>query len=143
MNIITNGYINFRGLNKVEQKPLSNKEKTKKSMNAALDYIKENAERRVPENGKYTKLMALFDINGTSNEARIAIEYDPVDPKNKRTVTAGVVRKGTDRLYTSYISTGTKKEILEFLNSKECPDTVYKSVKKLSSKVDEYFYHKN
>lgn len=139
MNLIQNNLINFRGYKNVAESKLTDEEKTRKAVSNALKYLKENGERIIPEDGQFNRKTVLFDIEGTQNEGRFSVEYFPDETKKQRALTAGVNRKGKDAVTFNFLKSGTKKEILEFLNKKGLEDELFATVKDLSDSVDKKY----
>lgn len=139
MNLIQNNLINFRGYKNVAESKLTDEEKTRKAVSNALKYLKENGERIIPEDGQFNRKTVLFDIEGTRNEGRFSVEYFPDETKKQRALTAGVNRKGKDAVTFNFLKSGTKKEILEFLNKKGLENELFATVKDLSDSVDKKY----
>lgn len=139
MNLIQNNLINFRGYKNVAESKLTDEEKTRKAVSNALKYLKENGERIIPEDGQFNRKTVLFDIEGTQNEGRFSVEYFPDETKKQRALTAGVNRKGKDAVTFNFLKSGTKKEILEFLNKKGLEDELFATIKDLSDSVDKKY----
>ena len=131
---ITNNIINFKGKSNLPSS--ENKKTTQDYIKMAISDLVKDAERMVPENGKYTPLSAYIEITGKYNTARVAIEHDPLNPKTQRVLNIGVCKNGTDKIYSRYLISGTKKEIISYLNSENTPDEIYKHIMGLSDKVD-------
>ena len=124
-------------LDKTKGKELdTNDNKILKLVSNCVENIQEKAEREVPENGKFTKLLVGFDIPESQNEAFIGIEHDEINPKDTRRVAIHARRQNTDKIFSNYIFKGTKKEILEYFKAPERKEEIYEIVKNLSSKVD-------
>ena len=134
---ITNRTINFKGINNLPNS--EDKKTTKEYIKMAISDLIKDAERMVPENGKYTPLSAYIEVTKKNNTARIAIEHDPINPKTQRVLNIGVYKNGTDKIHSRYPISGTKKEIINYLSSKDAPAEIYKHIKELSDKVDKSF----
>ncbi len=141
MNAITNNKINFQGLSKPQsRKKMTDEEVLKEYIKEATQYLAKGGERMVPENGKYTPYSVFVEVKGTSNIARVAIEHDPLDPKTQRLINIGVYKNGSNKIYSRYPISGTKKEILEYLKSKKSQDEIYNHIIELSDKVNKKEY---
>lgn len=129
----------FKGIGK---ETLENKSKEER-LNNVVDKVRqvaaERSEREVPENGKFSAISISFDVPTTNNEAKVIISHDEIEPKNLRRIAIGVHRNGSDRLTSSYILKGTKKEILEYLKNPESQDKIVKVAGQLSDGVDKYY----
>ena len=134
---ITNNLINFKGIKKMPDS--ENNKTTKNYIEAAIAGLIEDAERMVPENGQYKPLATYIEVKGKHNTARVAIEHDPLNPKTQRVLNVGVYKNGTDKIYSRYPISGTKKEIMDYLGSKNAPAEIYTHIKELSDKVDKNY----
>ena len=129
----------FKGIGK---ETLENKSKEER-LNNITDKVRqvaiERVEREVPENGKFGGISISFDVPTTNNEAKIIISHDEIEPKTLRRIAIGVHRNGSDRLNSSYILKGTKKEILEYLKNQESQSKIVEVAGQLSDSVDKYY----
>lgn len=139
MNISNFGLYNtsFKG---VENRSNMNKEDMSK-----MDFLTDRAtelflgriENEVPENGKFSNLSVFWNIPNTQNHGIVFIEADELNPKDSRRIgVASRRRQGSDRLVTSYIFKGTKKEAIEFVKSDEAKQKIKKTAFELSDKID-------
>ena len=80
-----------------------------------------------------------FDIPDTENEARMTVipkdVYAPSDEKWQFEV--GVHAQGSDRLYSHYLFSGTKAQVLAWVVTDEARISVTQSIRELSDRVDE------
>lgn len=79
-----------------------------------------------------------FDIPGTGNTARMTVipkdVHAPSDEKWQFEV--GVHAQGSDRLYSHYLFSGTKAEVLAWVATEAAQKNVIQSVRELSDRVD-------
>ncbi|MCD7780279.1 MAG: hypothetical protein LUH05_06360 [Candidatus Gastranaerophilales bacterium] len=140
MDKINNQYqASFAGINKDNPIMLSKEEQMPLLIKKGAEILNQNAERQVPENGKFNRVFVAFDIPETQNEAIISIEHDELNPKESRRLSVGVHHNNKDRLFSNYILKGTKKEILSYLNNTDNHKEILDSVNNLSQKTDEYY----
>ena len=106
-------------------------------VNKATELLAGRSEREVPENGKFTHVFMAFDVPESANEAILEISHDPLDPKTQRNFSVNVHRKISDMFISQTLFTGTKKEMIEYLNNKDIQANIAASVKELSESVDD------
>ncbi len=99
----------------------------------------EAAQRRMPENGKFSKFSIEFEVPETDNHGVLTIDFDANNPRDGRILSVGVHHKNSDRLISNILLTGTKKEILDKLASSEDMDELIEIVSHLSDKTDDYY----
>ena len=97
----------------------------------------------MPECGDYKRRPAVFPVPGTSNLAFLEIEHFSTAPAEERTLTIGVLRNGTDRLYSNYMYTGNKTQMLSYLSENDRRDEFVSSIKDLSNSVDKYWKYED
>lgn len=129
----------FKGIGKETLENKSKEERLNNIVDKVRQAVYERAEMEVPENGKFGGISVSFDVPTTDNEAKVIICHDEIDPKNLRRVAIGVHRNGSDRLNSSYILKGTKKEILEYFKNPESQSKIVKVAGQLSDSVDKYY----
>ena len=145
MNNISN-YNNYNNYNTSFYGKPDNKENnveesldTKALINTSADYLHELAERQVPENNKFRKLVVAFDIPNTPNEAFLSVSHDEIQPKDMRRMAIEVHHANSDKYYTRYLFKGTKKEVMDYILKEENQKEMLKAVNELSKKVDELY----
>ncbi|MCD8024630.1 MAG: hypothetical protein LUE64_03770 [Candidatus Gastranaerophilales bacterium] len=116
-----------------------NEDKTQFLTRRCSEILAGRAEKEVPENGNFTKILVTFDVPETQNQASMVVECDALNPKDSRRVSVCARRKGSDRLTSIYMFKGTKKEVLDYLNNKENYPNFVNAVKDVSLSTDEYF----
>ena len=114
----------------------STEEQFKISALNAKTLLAAKAEMEVPENGKFARVGIVYQIPDTQNIARYGIEYDELEPRNTRRFLIGVNRKGSDMLTSIYLTKGSKKEILEFLNDDSNEELIIATLKDLNNSVE-------
>ncbi len=101
--------------------------------------LAEVAERRVPENGIFTRLEANFPIPESTYMAALNIFSAAGETKDQRILSIGVHHPNSDKMFTNYLIKGTKKEILDYLKDSRNQKEVIESVFHLEQKAKEYY----
>lgn len=101
--------------------------------------LSEKGERMIPENGKFSKVMVGFYVPNSNNKGMFKVEHDTEDPKTQRILSIGVYHKNSDRVISNILKVGTKKEILDYVKSKENTQVFIDTINALSEKTDEYY----
>lgn len=142
MNKINNNqnYINsFHGSNKDKPVMLNKDERMKILIPECKKVLSDIAQREVPENGKFMRVYVDFEIPETMNKGIFTIEHDEKDPNKLRTLSLGVHHQNRDKLFSNYLLTGTKQEILDYLKDSANQDKLIETVNHLSEKTDDYY----
>lgn len=138
-NNFNNYKASFSGIEKKENKMFDKN----KAMNILMTSCKEGlynaAERKVPQNGIFSKISVAFEIPKSNNEGLLYITHSAEDPKTQRVLSVGVHHKNSDRMISNILLKGTKEEILANLSSKENTQELVNIVNHLSDKTDEYY----
>ena len=135
INNLNNYNTAFNGVN--------NKEMQKRKLNTAeltakcTAMLKEDAERRMPENGRFRKFCAAFDIPETRFEAWISASNDEIQPKDMRRIAVEVHHQNSDKFYSQYIYKGAKQEILKFLDDEKSQKIILDAVIQLQKRAEE------
>lgn len=139
MNLITYRAYNipFRGIEKDNPIKKDGKNQMDFLTQRALEIFSQRVQNEVPENGKFSNLSVSWGIPDTQNKATVLVEADEINPKDLRRVLVASRRDGSDRLVTSYIFKGTKKEVLEFIQKEDTKEKVKETAFELSKKVDD------
>ncbi len=119
--------------------PETDAEKLELLMGKALDYLLQWLETQTPDSGHFKRSPVLFDIPGTRNVAFLEVQHHTTAPPAERSASVGVLRDGTDRMYSNFLMRGTKAEILEYLRAGERKAMLESSVMRLSRNVDKYW----
>ncbi len=115
----------------------SNDNKIQKLITKGISILSDMIERYVPENNKFKKIFAAFDIPGTRNEALLSVSHDEIQPKDIRRFGVEVHHLNSDKFYSQYLYKGTKKEVLDFIQNSKNKEIIADSIEKLSNKVNE------
>lgn len=128
----------FTGLQKEKKMPTEENELnilTSKMREVLLQRI----EKELPKNGKFAPISVSYTMPETQNKIKIIAEYDPIEPKEQRRLLLSSYRLGSDRMVSSYILKGTKKELMDYIKQDESQNKIIKIADELSKSVDEYY----
>ena len=101
-------------------------------------HLAEIAEREVPENGKFLRVIMGFVVpEEPDKKAKIIISHDTLNPKTSRRLAIEVVKNNDDRAHKTYIFKGTKKEILDYLKDDKNYPKIVENIKQLMANVNE------
>lgn len=109
----------FKTTNGENKVPLDKEAKMNILMDVCKKDLLEEGERMIPENGKFSKVIIGFYVPETNNMGMFKVEHDTKDPKTQRILSIGVYHKNSDRVISNILKVGTKKEILDYVKSKE------------------------
>jgi len=129
----------FRGANKEETKLDSNKDKMSFLTESACKHMSHRIEMEMPENGKFAQFSISWNMPDGISKAMIAVQPDAVDFKDKRRLSVGVFRKGSDYVRSSFLLKGTKKEILDYVKNPENKEGIIKTAYQLLDSVDKHY----
>lgn len=114
------------------------KEKTQSYIIEAMSWLAdavENGEKR-----KDGDLAVYLEVCGTNNTSRIAYTHISGDPPNVFTLTIGVYRNGSDRIYSQYDFVGTNEEFYEYVRKPVYEyRKFYERIMSMSDRSDEYW----
>ena len=131
--------ISFNGVKKQEGVNLSRNEVMKNLVGDANDIFVEEIKQYVPENGKFRPVTFECNIPGTQNIFFYKVEYDSKNHQTGRRFSVNVRHQNSDRLLSTYITKGTKAEIMEFLKDKNNHEKIIETMQKLSDSTDDYY----
>lgn len=139
MNVLN--LVSFKGTHNVQNNDKSyiEKDKLKDYVKEALSSLAKDGERSIPENGRFSPRAVYLNVVGTQNNGRIAVEFDPREPKTKRLLNVGVLKKGSDKIISRYPVVGTKSQILDYLKDEKSIDEIHNHIVELSDKVDKQY----
>ena len=115
---------------------LTKEEKQLLIFNRLAEELIKGLQTKIPKSSAFPPFGFGFDIIDSSNHGLMRIEYYRED---QRMLRLGVYRKGTDRLYSNYLKTGTNEALITYLqDSCRIPEWL-EAMNHLSAKVDDYF----
>ena len=103
------------------------------------EVLLQRIEKELPENGKFAPISVSYTMPETQNKIKIIAEYDPIEPKEQRRLLLSSYRLGSDRMVSSYILKGTKKELMDYIKQDESQNKIIKIADELSKSVNEYY----
>lgn len=115
---------------------MTNEEKNKKLMEAAANHLAEYLEQKGPVTALFTPYWVRFQIFGTENEGMMKLTYKA--PGELR-LQIGAYRKGTDRIYSHFLSGAPGEEIICDLRDAETRQLWLKQIQDLSNSVDDFW----
>lgn len=129
----------FKSTSGENKMPLDKEAKMNILMDVCKKDLLEEGERMIPENGKFSKVIIGYYVPETNNMGMLRVEHNPKDPKTQRILSIGVYHKNSDRVISNILKVGTKKEILDYVKSKESTQIFIDTTNALSDKTDEYY----
>lgn len=119
---------------------MTNKEKQKKLVEALGDYIAKYVEENSPVTPTFKSYGLNIEVCGTKNVAMMIVSRDEAkDDSLQLRLQLGVVRKGTDRLYSNYLPAADAQETVRILRDPASHAQWLKDIKQLSDSVDAYW----
>ena len=104
-------------------------------INKSMEALKAAAEYQVPENSRFRRVYAAFDMPENPYEALISLSCDELQPKDMRRISAAVHKPKSSKYYIQYIFKGTKNDILQYLSDEKSQTEIKNALKELSEKL--------
>lgn len=101
---------------------------------AELSEMAAEADLRAYDERQYIRCEAIR----SKNDYLLTVEVNKSDPP-KRVLSVGVIRRGTERLLSSFLLFGTQEEIVNYLAYEGNADSVLEKLQQLAVKVDDYY----
>lgn len=101
-----------------------------------LEMVRENANGKLPQKGKFTKFSTGFYIPDSEYMGFVRIE--PGTEPEKRVANVSVYRQGTDRVVSNLFFFNSTQEILEWLEAKKTVAEVIDTCHQLKARVAEF-----
>lgn len=90
----------------------------------------------IPKSGSFNRVTVTFITNHTKEHRGVlSVEPYSAGPEQRKAV-AGVIKEGTDRLYSHIMAAGTNEELLRYLTDSGTKDDLIKSYKELFASAD-------
>ena len=139
-NINLNQYnMSFAGIKKdasqMNDKEIAMNKLVTNCKNALYDFTDES----VPENNDFQRIYVDFKIPDTQYRALMAVESDKSNPNTQRCLLVGVRHQNRDRLFSNYLLSGNKQEILQYLKDDSNKSDILDSIENLSNSADDYY----
>ena len=119
---------------------MTNQEKQRKLVEALGDYIARYVEENSPVTRGFQPYSLTIEVCGTENLAMLKVARDAArDDSLRLRLQLGVVRKGTDRLYSNFMSAADAQETVRFLRDPSSHAQWLEQIKHLSVSVDDFW----
>ena len=119
---------------------MTNQEKQRKLVETLGDYIARYVEKNSPVTRGFPPYGLTIEVCGTKNLAMLKVSRDAArrDSLQLR-LQLGVVRRGTDRLYSNFMSAADAQETVRILRDPASHEQWLEQIKHLSDSVDDYW----
>ena len=119
---------------------MTNQEKQQKLVEALGDYIARYVEENSPVTRGFQPYGLSIDVCGTENLAMLKVARDAAQRDSLQLrLQLGVVRKGTDRLYSNFMSAADAQKTIRILRDPASHEQWLEQIKHLSESVDDYW----
>lgn len=119
---------------------MTNQEKQRKLVEALGDYIARYVEENSPVTRGFQPYSLTIEVCGTENLAMLKVARDAArDDSLRLRLQLGVVRKGTDRLYSNFMSAADAQETVRILRDPSSHAQWLEQIKHLSVSVDDFW----
>lgn len=119
---------------------MTNQEKQRKLMEALGDYIARYVEENSPVTRGFQPYGLSIEVCGTQNFAMLRVARDAArDDSLQLRLQLGVARRGTDRLYSNFMSAADAQETVRILRDPASHAQWLEQIKHLSDSVDDYW----
>ena len=119
---------------------MTDQEKQYKLAEALGDYIAQYVEKNSPVTRGFQSYGLSIEVCGTKNLAILNVARDAAQPDSLQLrLQLGVVRKGTDRLYSNFMSAADAQETVRILRDPASHAQWLEQIKHLSDSVDDYW----
>ena len=119
---------------------MTNQEKQHKLVEALGDYIARYVEENSPVTFAFRPYGLSIEVCGTENLAMLKVDRDAAKDKSLQLrLQLGVVRKGTDRLYSNFMSAADAQETVRILRDPASHAQWLEQIKHLSDSVDDFW----
>lgn len=119
---------------------MTNQEKQQKLVEALGDYIARYVEENSPVTLAFRPYGLTIEVCGTENLAMLKVSRDAAQRDSLQLrLQLGVVRKGTDRLYSNFMPASDAQETVRILRDPASHEQWLEQIKHLSESVDDYW----
>ena len=119
---------------------MTNQEKQRKLVAALGDYIARYVEENSPVTRGFQPYGLTIEVCGTENLAMLKVARDTAQRESLQLrLQLGVVRKGTDRLYSNFMPAADAQETVRILKDPASHAQWLEQIKHLSDSVDDYW----
>ena len=117
-----------------------NQEKQNKLMEKLGEYMAQYVEENSPVTRGFQPYSLTTEVYGTKNLAMLKVSRDAAQPDSLQLrLQLGVARKGTDRLYSNFMSATDAQETVRNLRDPVTQAQWLEQIKHLSDSVDDYW----
>ena len=119
---------------------MTNLEKQQKLVEALGDYIAQYVEENSPVTLAFRPYGLTIEVCGTENLAMLKVSRDAArDNSLQLRLQLGVARRGTDRLYSNFMSAADAQETVRILRDPASHAQWLEQIKHLSDSVDDFW----
>lgn len=119
---------------------MTNQEKQRKLVEALGDYVARYIEENSPVTGAFQPYGLTIEVCGTENLAMLRVARDAArDSSLQLRLQLGVVRRGTDRLYSNFMPASDAQETVRILRDPASHAQWLEQIKHLSDSVDDHW----
>lgn len=116
----------------------ANKTKIKNYIQQAMSGLAEDLEAGMKQKG--SDLATYLEVCSTGNTCRLGLTHMNGDPNEVLTLTIGVHKNGTDRVYSQYDFVGTHEEFMKYVRKPIYNlEDFYNRIMTMSDKADDYY----
>lgn len=116
------------------------KKKQRKLVEGLGDFVAKYVEENSPVTPNFRPYRLTIEVCGTKNMAMLQVARDEAKEDSLQLrLQLGVVRTGTDRLYSNYFPAADAQETVRILRDPASHDLWLKQIKELSDSVDAYW----
>ena len=101
-----------------------------------IKYLINQLRDSIPLSGSFNRVFMQFITNYTKEHTGL-LSIEPTASDKRRKVVAGVIKEGTDRLYSHIMATGTNDELISYLSGDGTKGELIDSYKKLFASADD------
>ena len=119
---------------------MTDQQKQRKLVEALGDYIARYVEENSPVTRGFQPYGLSIEVCGTENLAMLKVARDAAQRDSLQLrLQLGVVRKGTDRLYSNFMPAADAQETVRILRDPASYEQWLEQIKHLSESVDDYW----
>ena len=101
-----------------------------------IKYLINQLRDSIPLSGSFDKVFMQFITNYTKEHTGL-LSVEPASSGKQRKVVAGVIKEGTDRMYSHIMATGTNEELMRYFSDAGTKGELIDSYKKLFASADD------
>lgn len=117
---------------------LSNKQKLDILLPKGLRLLAQRMEQEVPQSGRFAPISVSFDYPGTVYKAHLRVEPSARGDGTERCLRSFMSEAGSDKAVSHYLYTGTKEQLLVWMQDKHSEKELRESYAQLKESVDRF-----